>query len=75
MKIRKQMLLNNLLVGIIPVLLAVLIFILVFRARWEKTIQKSLSSSIEEIRTGINAEADRQRFFAFTIAGYRFRAK
>ena len=68
MKIGNRMILNNLLVGSIPVLLSVLIFILVFRVQWEKSIKSRLETEIAEFKKKIETEADKLRLYSFIIS-------
>ncbi len=70
MKLKSRMLWTYILVGVIPVFLSLVIFIFVFRTRWEDTLINDLSSIISEIKRNIYEKAERQSFFAYTIANY-----
>lgn len=68
MKIGNRMILNNLLVGSIPVLLSVLIFILVFRLQWENSIKNRLETEIAEFKKKIETEADKFYMYSFFMS-------
>lgn len=69
MKIRHWMLFNNLMVGIVPALIATIVYVMVYVSMWSDDISGRLTAIVTEISDDIIDSEERQRFYALSIAG------
>ncbi len=68
MRIRNKMLLSNMVVGIIPVLLAIFIFTYALFSQAEKEVRKSLDVTLQELKTKIDDNMQKFRNYSYFFA-------
>ena len=68
MTIRKNMILTYLLASVIPLFLSTVTFTLLFRVYWQQNVENILVSELNEFKNKIDTEAEKVRFYSFSIA-------